>query len=236
MARNDEPDSGLSFASQLETLRSAAKWLVASAAAVGAILVAGLQLTGIGTLPLTSWRFYVAVAAALGTLAGIGYVIKVSSTFLIQEWLTLADFIDEASGLLRPGDRKTPVDGYIKLIESQVMASRHELFAYAAADLPDLHRKLQHAHETLWRADPDSQEYRDASVTSGQLRRAAQAVVHAANYYYARELFRELRVRTAWSALVTAFAIGVFAYVANPPPAPIPPMDVRIIASRPAAP
>jgi hypothetical protein len=55
-APSDSPSSSTStpqpssLAQAAERIRDAAKWLIASFAAVGAILVAGLQLTGIGKL------------------------------------------------------------------------------------------------------------------------------------------------------------------------------------------
>src|SRR5690242_3304129 len=97
--RADEAGPTSGYGAQLETLRSAAKWLLAAVGGVGVLLVAGLQLTGIGRLSMTSWRLYLAVGATAVALSAIGYMIKAASTVLTQEWLTLADFTDEAMGL-----------------------------------------------------------------------------------------------------------------------------------------
>src|SRR6266550_4530887 len=131
----DGPDVGSGYAAQLETLRSAAKWLLAAAAGVGALLVAGLQLTGIGRLPLDSWRLYAALGAAAVALSAIGYMIKAASTVLTQEWLTLADFTDEATGLPGPWGKGSRASAYLRPIEDYLMGSRHELFGYAAPTL-----------------------------------------------------------------------------------------------------
>jgi hypothetical protein len=228
-------DAGRGYAAQLETLRSAAKWLLAAAAGVGALLIAGLQLTGIGQLPPTSWRLYTALGAALLTLSTIGYMIKVASTVLTQEWLTLADFTDEAGGLPGPWGKRSQAAPYLRRIEKHLTGARHELFGHAAATLADLHRGLQECHEAIWSPGLDNGERQQAAERSGVLRAATRNVVQAANYYYVLQLFKGLRVRMAWATAIGVAGIAVFAYVVNPPEHPKP-VEVRIVAIRPAFP
>jgi hypothetical protein len=225
---DDDSNASSGYAAQLETLRSAAKWLLAAAAAVGALLVAGLQLTGIGRLPLTSWRLYVALAAAVLTLSAIGYIVKAASNVLTQEWLTLADFTDHATGLPGPWGEGRGAPAYLRPIEDHLTGSRHELFGYAAPTLPELHNKLHESHMTMWRADLDVATRQQAAETSSELRKATRDVVQAANYYHVLRLFKALRIRMVWAAVTGVVGITVFAYVVNPPQDPAP-VEVRIV-------
>src|SRR5690349_20931049 len=77
------------YASQLESLRSVAKWLVAAFGAVGALLVAGLSISGIGELSPSSWRLYVAGGSAALALAAVGFMIREASVVITHERLTL---------------------------------------------------------------------------------------------------------------------------------------------------
>jgi hypothetical protein len=227
------PGSG--YAAQVETLRSAARWLLAAAAGVGALLVGGLQLTGIGRLPLGSWRLHAALGAAALALVSVGYMIKVASTVLTQEWLTLADFLYHDSGLPGPWGNRRRADRQTEAVREYLAASRHELFAHVAATLPELNSKLQESHEAMWRANLDEVELQRAAEKSNELRRAARDVVEAANYYYVLHLFKRLRVRTAWAAVVVVACMIVFAYATDPSPTQAP-QDVRIVPTRPAGP
>lgn len=233
MAHDNRDDSNLGngYAAQLETVRSAAKWLLAAAAGVGALLAARLQLTTLGRLPLDSWRLYVALGAAVATLLAIGYMIKIASTILTQEWLTLADFTDEATGLPGPWGKRSRRSDYLRPIENYLMGSRHELFGHVASTLAELHRKLRESHEAMWRADLDVAAREQAVEMSSELRRATRDVVQAANYYHVLRLFRALRVRMAWAAVLGVVGIIVFAYVVSPPKDPAP-LEVQIVSTR----
>jgi hypothetical protein len=221
--------AGTGYAEQLETLRSAAKWLVAALAGIGALLVAGLQLAGISRLPATSWRLYVALAAAGIALLSVGYMIKLASNLLTQEWLTLADFADEVTGGQGVLGRNRKAAAYMRPIADQLDSSRHELFGYAAASLGELNRKLHRCHETMWLQKSDDAARHEAAQQSMLLRAAARDVVQAANYYYVMCLFREMRIRLALAAFVGVACISTFAYVI--PSSDPAPMEVRIVTT-----
>ena len=212
-ASRAEVSAGTGYAAQLETLRSAAKWMLAALAGVGALLVAGLQLAGIGRLPAGSWRLYVALGAAALALASVGYMIKVASTLLTQEWLTLADFTDEATSTHDLWGRRSRASAYLRPIADQLNGSRHELFGYVAPTLGELNRKLHICHEAIWLSDLDDAARQQAVERSSLLRTAARDVVQAANYYYVTCLFKESRIRLACAALIGVASIATFAYV-----------------------
>ncbi|GGZ27710.1 hypothetical protein [Streptomyces poonensis] len=226
------PGLGSGYAAALESLRSTAKWLLTAFAGIAAALTAGLQLTGIGALPPTSWRLWAALAGLGTALATLGYMASSASAVLTQDWVTLNTFTDrdiESQLTDVPGhERRRRFDRVAERIED----NRHELYGHAAPDLPGLHRRLREADEKIHTAaDPAS---REAAVRrAAELRSAAREVVQCANYYATLDLYRRMKTRLTWAALVAAVAIGVFAY-ASSPPKPQDPVDVRIHLAAPA--
>lgn len=230
---SDTPPASDAYTAQLESLRSTAKWLVAASAAVGGVLVAGLQLADLGQLSPTSWRLYVAVAAAVTGFSAVGFMIKETSAVLAHRWLTLGSFTDEAvDETVRKAKRSIREAAGLREIQQQIMRSRHELFGYAAPSLAQLHKRLREADEAAWRDDeilpaPVGAHSVPCLVGSPRalrspalLRQAARDVAQCANYYSTLARFRKMRVRLAWAALVVVISSGVFAYAANPPKPP----------------
>ena len=205
------------YAAQLDVLRSTAKWLTAAFAGVGGVLVAGLQLTGLGQLPASSWRLPVALLAVVVALASVGFMIRTASTVLTHEWLTLASFSDES--ILRPPGEEGRRSRYIDRAKERLKDSRHELFGYAAPDIERLHGLLHRADEAIWRSKPKSKAHARAVEQAAILRRAARDAVQYANYHYTLELFREMRTKIGIAAVTIAVSATVFAYATNPPKA-----------------
>ena len=67
-----DTSSGAGYAAATDNLRTATRWLLTAAAAAGAVMVAGLQLTSIGSLGLSDWPRL--IAAGIGLAAGLGAV------------------------------------------------------------------------------------------------------------------------------------------------------------------
>jgi hypothetical protein len=215
---SSDPAEG--YTAQLDALRSVAKWLVAAFAGVGALLVAGLSISGLGQLAASSWRLYVAGGSAAIALAAVGFMIREASTVLTHEWLTLASLSDPGAKvrLQATGWRSAQLSDIDDLLE----ISQHELFGYAAESVPRLHIRLQEADERLRRARPGSRRALQAARDAAELRKAARTTAQYANYRYTLKLFQRMRARLGWAALITAASIGVFAYAANPPRATAP--------------
>jgi hypothetical protein len=223
-------DSG--YAAQLDALRSAAKWLVAALAGVAVLLVGGLQLSGIGQLPVSSWRLYAAASAAGLALAAVGYMIREASVVLTHEWLTLASFADEPGPALRRSKKALKLSAQLQMIEDKLAASRHELFAYAAPTVEQLHKQLRETDEQIWAAKPGTEAAFNAQRRSTLLRQAAHDTVQYANYYFTLKLFQQMRVRIGLAAVVVAVSVGLFAYAANPPtPAEL--LHVKVVSVKP---
>jgi hypothetical protein len=205
------------YAAQLETLRSVAKWLVAAFGAVGTLLVAGLSVSGIGELPLSSWRLYAAGGSAALALTAVGFMIREASVVLTHEWLTLASFGDEQTGSTLNTRKSDWSAQQLRDIDGELRVSRHELFGYAAESRADLQRRLHRADQRLWRARPGSRREARWRGETEILRQAARNTVQYANYYGTLKLFRRMRARLAWAALIVVISVGVFAYAVNPP-------------------
>ena len=86
-----DASSAASYATATNNLRTSTRWLLTAAAAAGAALVAGLQLTSIGSLGLSDWPRLIAAAAGLAAgLGAVGYMILQASLLLTDRWITLA--------------------------------------------------------------------------------------------------------------------------------------------------
>jgi len=203
---------------QLDSLRSSARWLVAAFAAVAALLVGGLQISGIGALPDSSWRLYLAIGSVGIALAAVGYMIREASVVLTHEWLTLASLGDEpGTGRLPPTRQDTQRAALIQTIEEKLAVSRHELFGYAAASVEQLHARLADCDELIWRGKLGTEAVSAAQQEAALLRRAARDAVQYANYYFTLRLFQRMRARIGWAAGIVAVSVGVFGYTVSTP-------------------
>lgn len=205
------------YAAATETLRATVRWLVTAAAAVGGALVAGLQLTGIGSLGRGDLpRLCVAVTGLAAALLAVGYMVLRASQILTDEWVTLAELdIEKFQGRAR-GNPKSRRDRQRRQIldglYSQLEFVQDELFASLAPDVSALYAKLMRANEEA-RRDPGSV----SAAAVGPLQQAASAVVEFANFYITRERLKQLRAQLGWAAAVTAVGVLVFAYAVSPP-------------------
>lgn len=228
----EAPALGSGYAAAVEALRSTAKWLLTAFAGIAVALTAGLQLTGLGELPPTSWRLWAAIAGIGTAIAALAHMTNSASAVLTQDWVTLNTFTDrDIDSQLQdaPGHaRRRGFDSVAEHIED----NRHELYGHAAPDLPTLHRWLREADEAIHSAaGPAVRE--EAERRAAHLRAAAREVVQCANYYATLERFTRMKVRLAWAGLVAAVALGTFAYASHPPEKKAP-VDVRIHVVGPA--
>src|SRR5436190_97728 len=100
-----------------DRIRSAAKWLIASSAAVGAALIAGSQLSSIGKLDLgpptsmANTRLWVACAGAALGLTGVVFAIWTCVQVLLPKTVTIRE-LDQAWQGKRPS--LAPVVAYFR--------------------------------------------------------------------------------------------------------------------------
>ncbi|GAA0474554.1 hypothetical protein [Streptomyces olivaceiscleroticus] len=220
-----DPETG--YLAAQETLRSAAKWLLAAFAGVGAVVATGLQLTDLGGLRPDSWRLWTSLVAAALTLGALGYMVTSASAVLARDWVTLASFSAESISAKIRYDSTHERRRRFKKIERKIEANRFELYGYAAPDIPALHRKLHQADDVVNSPGATDQEREAARQQLRELRAAAREVVHCANYYETLELFLRMRRRLAYASVIAVIGLGIFAYAGHPPPSDKP-VDVRI--------
>jgi hypothetical protein len=96
-----DPVSGRSTATHYgaatQALESTAKWLVTAFAAVGALILGGLPLTGLGALGSSELpRLILAVASLVVAGVAVYYMIRETSGVFMTEWITLAELSDQA--------------------------------------------------------------------------------------------------------------------------------------------
>jgi Pentapeptide repeats (8 copies) len=90
----DQSSSSADLSASRELVRSAAKWFIAGLGAIGAVLVAGSQLSSVGALPADSPRFWIAIAGvALGLLAILWAMWRVVDVLTPTQW-AFEDLVD----------------------------------------------------------------------------------------------------------------------------------------------
>jgi hypothetical protein len=85
------------YGAATEAIESTAKWLVTAFAAVGALMIGGVQLTGLGALGRSELpRLSIAVVCLIVAIVTVGYMIQQTSGIFMTEWVTLAELSDQA--------------------------------------------------------------------------------------------------------------------------------------------
>jgi hypothetical protein len=199
-----------------ERFRDAAKWLVASAAAVGAALIAGSQVSSIGRLPL-GWptsdvtaRLWVALLGTVLGLAAVVYAMWTAVRVLVPASVLVGD-LDDAWN--RTGGPLGPVVAFFRRHDKylQGFASPAEIIAARARLIGalDAARITARTNEI---ADLDAR---------------IAAIERMANHEALKERFRGCLRRLVGAAAVAAVGIVAFAWAANPPVAGPPSADLR---------
>ena len=211
-----DASSATSYATATDNLRTATRWLLTAAAAAGAVLVAGLQLTSIGSLGSSDWPRLIAAAVGLAAgLGAVGYMIFQASLLLTDEWITLAELeLEPFKQQLRDSsDRRDKRRlEQIGRIYNKLRSYQDEFYGSVADSISDLYRRLIEANKKA-RESPSPEH----AQTAADLRKAVDTLVQAANYSYTRSGFAALRRRLAWAGAVFVAGIVIFAYAANPP-------------------
>lgn len=205
-----------SYATATNNLRAAARWLLTAAAASGGVLVAGLQLTRLGSLGAGDLpRLLFACLGLAAGLGAVGYQVYQASLMLTDEWITLAQLDLEMINrqLAGPGGRGGRLRAErIRKIRAELESYQDEFYGAVADSISDLYRRLIEANKNA-RESPSPAHAREAA----RLKDVVDTVVQAANYAYARLAFAALRQRLIGAGAVFVAGIVIFAYAANPP-------------------
>lgn len=186
-------------------LSSAAKWLIAALGTIGATLIAGSQLSSIGSLPIGP-RFFLAVAGLTVGLAGVLWAVWRVLDLVAPDRYTISELAREwvASGAVRGTGvasrrrrRTYPVPHWFAVNPEHLAnhdSPQHLLDHWNDRDAPDRDRVL-------------------ASIDD---------MVMLANYRRSRSRFDRAKAPLAGAMLVAAAGVCLFAWAANPGVAPPP--------------
>lgn len=213
----DEPRAatGGTYAAAIVTVRETSKWVLASLAAVGGVLIAGLSLTSLREID-DRLALVAAVAAVLVALAGVAWAIAQTAAVLQPSTVTLDDLVAAERDGRRDGWRGAALDRKSGLLHE--FASYGELRdAYAQAPAEMAGALAVH------QADPgDATKAATAQIAQDN----AVHVAAIARYAVEMAAYFEIRARLkVWKQLlagtVVALGVGAFAVlVAWPRDAP----------------
>jgi hypothetical protein len=212
------------FGAAAKESREAAKWLVAGFGAIGAALVAGTQLSSIGTIQDPA-RLFVAIAAVSVGLGAAAAGAGITMWVLLPGYTSLSDVANEE----RAGRRRTNFAYYGDVLTKSPDVG--EGYARAVAGPGGLLDQFQTAldlrasryQEYLETFTTDAQDrsakrrvFRVANVRAKELGRVALNVVTVAGYRRVNRGARPWVVAIVLLALVIGASLAVFAWAANP--------------------
>jgi hypothetical protein len=220
VAADDEATVAVrSFAGSTQSLREAAKWLLAAAAGVGGVLVAGLQLSKLGALGADQWlRMVIALIGLALALVGVGWVIARAAALLTEDWITLSQLTIE-DFRRRLNRRGKPLKGDVDSIYDDIGKYGEELYGHVAVSPEELYHKLKDANRRARarQAPGAAADAGDGSDADAEIRAAVVAVVEFANYRRTRADFEDLQRVLVKAAIVIVTGVVVFAIAAHSP-------------------
>lgn len=184
-----------------DLIRSAAKWFIAGLGAIGAVLIAGSQLSSVGALPVGSGRLWIAVAGVvIGLLAILWAMWRVVDVLASRLW-SFEDVLKESEAIKDDPDnasnrRKHPVGWWIRDHPSA-------LGGFASV------RSIQDEYQG---ADADADGIEDLVGLMSTIADKAASVDLDARFLI-------LRRQIAAGVVIGAGGIIMFAWAANPAPA-----------------
>lgn len=193
MAGADASATDLSEARDL--VRAAAKWFIAGLGAIGAVLVAGSQLSSVGALDVDSWRFWVALTGvAVGLLAIMWAMWRVVDVLAPERW-SFEDVVS-AWDAVPPGSAWRRGNAVGRYFRAHPLA----LGNFASP------REIQGLYQE---SDPDREGLDDLVALMNDLLEKASTVSLQAR-------FGALKWQIAAGVLAGATGIIAFAWAANP--------------------
>jgi hypothetical protein len=219
---------------QGDKIREAAKWLVASFAAVGAALIAGSQLSSIGRLPVCAptsidcIRLWIAILGAVVALLGVVWAVWTGVGLLAPIRL-------QASDLKMEWRAGTPIHAYFQANPAQLQGfidfedmdtqekGAYDRFDELNAQLDEVsdaqrlrfYRKVRTSPAQRKRMEKDLDE---AEETLNEILRRSDDVITIANHVQYVHFFRGKALRRVFAAAaIAAVGIVAFAWAGNPP-------------------
>ena len=223
------------FAAAADRVRDTARWLIVSFAAVGGILVAGSQLSSLGTLGPTDLRFWLALAGAVVALTAVVAAVAAVSAVLVIEPLSLEALAHEsgyqdirhrlqadkilvpyAEGVPRIYDRLREADkrqraASDRLLEASRRALSEHTDATSSATSDDTERARQEAERKRLHASAEIETDNERIESL-----SAQNVLAVAAILRINSAFDRAKRRVIYLTAAAALGIMLFAAAANP--------------------
>ena len=189
-----------------DRIRETAKWLTVSLALLGGVLMAGTQLSSIGSLQPGSERFQVAVLGGAVAALGAGLILFGTVWTATSPAVRLAELKDKSDD---------------KNLNDQVLLQGLPTVAALATQyetaLSDRRTKAQQHFDRPVQETADLAEASDARVE--YLDGIVRNVLQVASYYRLTDRWRRCAVIIAAGALIAAGGLSIFIWAANPAPA-----------------
>ena len=204
-AKTDASDPGA------DRIRETTKWIIACFSAVGAAMVAGTQLSGIGELDPWGARMWLAILGSALALSGIAVAIWRGSTVLVSGAVALNELQHaKAYPSVTVVLRENPVlyGGY-----NSVHAMNHA-FELATREMNVAFSRLYDAQAR----DPElEQAAKRANDHANLVSQVVSRLLAAASNIIVRTTFKSARPWLFVGALTTALGVGIFSWAVNPP-------------------
>jgi hypothetical protein len=217
--------------------RTAAKWLIAAFAAVGAALLSGVGLNAIGHVQ--GDRLTLTIAAFSVGIAGVIVAVYLITDILTPSPMTLADVarFERNRNLGSDAERHDELVSYLEsdptflqgIVDTEAVP-KDQLLITASQRYAEVVNERFRTSEAVWSAKevsgPDSDAAKEAEAkakTANARANTVHATVRRLEQIISAQqtvlAFRERRGPLAVTAIFVACGIGVFAAAANPPEA-----------------
>jgi hypothetical protein len=216
-------------------MRQTTTWLVGGAAAVGAVVVAGLNLS---SLPPWGYPVGVGVGGFLLALVGVGFILVQAANVLALGFGGFADLValkladSDAIASAKPGRHRSRAAKRRAKFIARLDKEIPMLSQGRATDVSNLWRKLDEAYTGLIGLTKDggatvqvdgrsfiSSNRADLEVLAESLELAALKIVDLANQRRTEAEFGRLRVRLIVGGLLVAIGVAVFVVAPKMPAA-----------------
>jgi hypothetical protein len=243
----DTDNQGLALQRSTDTIRETTKWLTGAFAAVGAALIAGLQLAKLGQLQ-GGGRIAIAIIGLAIALTGVGRVILKASDVLTVRYVSSEEISREQIrdelkdlGIGTEGPTLLP-SLLLKRVEAAIKRTLPFLAQGTADDLDELSSKQKQTYDELLaleealRSKPSKAAGSDGALGAGpetgadkalefqllkererRLDRGADRVIAFANDFIARQQFVAFRTTCVQAGAAVALGAVLLAWGLNPP-------------------
>jgi hypothetical protein len=187
----------------INRVRDAAKWLIGAYASIGAVLVAGLQLTKLGQIE-DHTRLLVAVVAAFGGLVAVAVAIWKVANVLAPVTVKASDLAEGTEV-----DKMTVETPLLLQAQADSLVDLQQKYVNALHDYQDKREKAWDNTALQPEADVAKSRVDALGEPLGQLR-------HMALFVKVQAKFTEARKVLGLAGLGTAICVITFAWAANP--------------------